>query len=51
MKRLFERFARKFCRKYNADYVLAAASDQSVIIEINVHNDLTGSSIFKETDG
>jgi len=49
--REFEPALKKICRKYNAEFVLAAASDQSGIIEINVHDDLTGSSLFKEADG
>jgi len=49
--REFEPAFRKICRKYNADYVLAAASDNQGVMEINVHDDLTGSSLFKEADG
>ena len=39
------------CSKYNAQYVLAAATDKSDTIMINVHNILTGSTVFKEVEG
>ncbi|MEM2291970.1 MAG: FkbM family methyltransferase [Nitrososphaerota archaeon] len=49
--REFEPFLKKICKKYDAEYVLAAASDHPGIIEIKVHNNLTSSSIFEETSG
>ena len=37
-------------KKYNAQYELAAAGADIGSIEINVHPDLSGSSLFKETE-
>lgn len=38
-------------RQFNAEYVIAAASDKSGRIVINVHPTLEGSSILKEVEG
>ena len=38
-------------RKYRAEYVIAAASDKPGTIVMNVHPDLSSSSIFKEREG
>ena len=38
-------------KKYNADYVIAAASDTTGNVSINVHKDFVGSSLLKESDG
>lgn len=43
----FEGALRDISRKYKAEYVIAAASDKPGTIIINVHPDLTGSSVFK----
>ncbi len=40
----------KISKKYNAQYELAAAGAEAGSIEINVHPDLSGSSIFKEIE-
>lgn len=47
----FEKALKKICLKYKAEYVVAAAGAKSGKTMINVHPDLLGSSIFKETDG
>lgn len=47
----FEADLKQISSKYNAEYIIAAAGRQSGIMEINVHPDLLGSSIYKESDG
>jgi len=47
----FRPFLEKIVRQFNADYVIAAASDRPGNIVINVHTDLLGSSILKEVEG
>jgi len=41
----------KITRQFNAEYVIAAASDKVGRIAINVHSILDGSSILKEVEG
>ncbi len=41
----------KIIRQYKAEYVLAAAGNREGTIDINVHPDLSGSTIFKESEG
>ncbi len=41
----------KIIRQYKAEYVLAAAGNREGTIAINVHPDLSGSTIFKESEG
>ncbi len=38
-------------KKYGGQYIIAAASNSSDIVTINVHPDLSGSSIYKESEG
>jgi FkbM family methyltransferase len=40
----------KISRKYNAQYELAAAGARAGTVEMNVHPDLSGSSVFKEVE-
>lgn len=47
----YEGVLREIVQKYEAEYVVAAASDRSGAIPINVHSDLSSSSILKETEG
>lgn len=47
----FTPFLKKIAQKYNAEYVIAAAGVRLGTIEINVHRDLLGSSIYHEADG
>jgi FkbM family methyltransferase len=49
--REFENDLKQISSKYNAEYVIAAAGPRSGTVEINVHPDLLGSSIYKESDG
>jgi len=42
---------KKISGKYNAEYVLAAAGSKPGTTTINVHTDLSGSSILRETEG
>jgi FkbM family methyltransferase len=49
--REFESDLKKISSKYDAEYVIAAAGSRSGTIKINVHPDLLGSSVYKETDG
>lgn len=46
-----EDFLKDICRKYKAQYVLAAAGKKPGTIVINVHRGIQGSSILKETEG
>ena len=39
------------CRKFKAQYVLAAATDKPGAVIFNVHNILTGSTMFREVEG
>jgi FkbM family methyltransferase len=39
------------CQRYDAEYVLAAAGPQPGIAVINVHDNLSGSSLLKESEG
>ncbi len=41
----------KICGKYNAEYVIAAASNACGKVKINVHPDLYGTSLLKEEEG
>ncbi|MCK5243152.1 FkbM family methyltransferase [bacterium] len=41
----------KIMQQYKAEYVLAAAGNRDGTIAINVHPDLSGSTIFKESEG
>ncbi len=47
----FEPFLRDTCRSYKAQYVLAAAGENSGSAVINVHPDKFGSSLLKEVEG
>jgi len=47
----FEPILKRISERYNGEYVLAAASDRPGVITINIHDDLSSSSIFKEADG
>jgi FkbM family methyltransferase len=47
----FEDYLKQISSKYNAEYVIAAAGPKTGTMEINVHPDLLGSSIYKESDG
>lgn len=47
----FEGVLKKISHKYKAEYVLAAAGDKPGTVVINVHHNLSSSSIFKETEG
>jgi len=46
-----EDFLKEICRKYKAQYVLAAAGKKPGTIIINVHPGIQGSSILKEAEG
>jgi len=41
----------KICRRLKGEFVIAAASDQTGTVTLNVHDILSGSSIMRETDG
>lgn len=43
----FEGVMRRICRRYNAMYVIAAASDKEGVVSINITPDLHGSSLLK----
>jgi FkbM family methyltransferase len=47
----YEGALKDISQKYKAEYVLAAASDEPGTIVINVHPELSGSSMLKETEG
>tara|TARA_B100001057_G_scaffold500679_1_gene617096 strand:- start:4711 stop:5427 length:717 start_codon:yes stop_codon:yes gene_type:complete len=47
----YESVCQELTQKYGGDYLLAAAGSKSGEIEINVHPDLSGSSILKESEG
>ncbi|HUD19667.1 MAG TPA: FkbM family methyltransferase [Patescibacteria group bacterium] len=49
--REFESDLKQISAMYGAEYIIAAAGPRSGTMEINVHPDLLGSSVFKETDG
>ncbi len=46
----FEHIIKEICQKYNALYVMAAAGSESGKIQINVHPDLSSSSIYIEKE-
>jgi len=46
-----EDLLKDICRKYKAQYVIAAAGKKSGTVVINVHRGIQGSSILKETEG
>jgi FkbM family methyltransferase len=41
----------KICKEYHGDWVLCAAGAKEGEISLNVHPDLSGSSIYKESEG
>lgn len=47
----FEGVLKDISRNYKAEYVMAAAGDKPGTTTINVHHDLAGTTIFKESDG
>jgi FkbM family methyltransferase len=47
----FEGVLQDICRKYRAQYVVAAAGDKPGKLVINVHPELEGTSLFKESEG
>jgi len=47
----FKIYLDDICSKYDAEYVIAAASNVPGSISINVHPDLCGSSLLKEVEG
>jgi len=47
----YEDSCNNIVEKYGGDYVLAAASSSNGEAQINVHPDLSGSSMFKESEG
>jgi len=47
----YEASCQNLTRKFGGEYVLAAASDSVGKIQINVHPDLSGSSLFNESEG
>jgi FkbM family methyltransferase len=47
----FEEYLKKICFTYRAEYTIAAAGPKVGRIAINVHKDLLGSSLYKESDG
>lgn len=49
--REYKEYLKKISKKYDAEYVLAAAGAKSGKVFINVHPDLVGSSLFKEEEG
>jgi len=49
--REYEGVLKEISRKYKAEYVIAAASHKMGTIVINVHPDLSSSSIYKESEG
>ncbi len=46
----YEQIIKNICQKYNASYIIAAAGSNSGKIKINVHPDLSSSSIYKEKE-
>ncbi|MBN1765972.1 MAG: FkbM family methyltransferase [Sedimentisphaerales bacterium] len=46
-----EKYLQKIIRHYNAEYILACAADQPGSTILNVHPDITGSSMAKEQEG
>ncbi len=49
--REYEKSCQNLIKKYGSEYILAAASDSVGQIKINVHPDLSGSSLFNESEG
>lgn len=49
--REFETNMAEFKSRYHVDFIVAAASDQVGMMNINVHPDLCGSSMLKEVEG
>ena len=47
----YEESCANLTKKYGGQYIIAAASDSHDTVTINVHPDLSGSSIFKESEG
>ena len=47
----WEQALENICRKYKGDYFIAAAGDKLGETVINVHEDITGSSVLKEVEG
>lgn len=47
----YEESCKNLTKKYGGKYIIAAASDSSDIVTINVHPDLSGSSIYAESEG
>jgi FkbM family methyltransferase len=47
----YEQSCVNLTNKYGGKYIIAAASDSVDTIAINVHTDLSGSSIFRESEG
>lgn len=47
----YEGVLKEISRKYKAEYVIAAASSRPGTIAINIHPDLSSSSVYKESDG
>lgn len=49
--REFEEVVRDICVKHNADYIIATAGPRKSKIIMNIHSVLTGSSIYRESEG
>ncbi len=49
--REYEPSLQRICRRYNAQYILAAASNGAGTALIHVHPDLSGSSLLREIEG
>ncbi len=47
----FEKDLKSISTNYNAEYIMAAAGPKKGNTVINIHPDLVGSSVFKETEG
>jgi len=47
----FEPDLKRLCSRLRGEYIIAAASDRPGCVEINVHEDLFGSSLFREAEG
>ena len=47
----YEKSCQNIIKKYGGEYILAAASDSIGHVKINVHPDLSGSSLFNESEG
>lgn len=47
----FTPYLKDIMNKYNANYIIAAASDKAGVLNINVHPDLCGTSMLKEEEG